>query len=181
MADWITIADSQLDPDAPLTSELAYAWRDNSIAIAEGAPGAPRVQPEARRLILYQNNALTTTPVTVTGLRSDIYVSLYGFISVIGAGSSATVQMRFSSDGGATFGAWGNLTATSTGVAPASGQEIMLSLTDGRILVGHGANSTGQPFLLTSSAPVNAIGFRVDGSGTLQGASVYLIGEGSSV
>ena len=43
MADWVDIADSALDPDAPLTSELAYAWRDNPIAIAEGSPGAPRI------------------------------------------------------------------------------------------------------------------------------------------
>jgi len=41
MADWVTITDSQCDPDAPLTSGLAYAWRDNTIAIAEGSPGAP--------------------------------------------------------------------------------------------------------------------------------------------
>ena len=41
MADYITITDSAIDPDAPLTSELAYAWRDNCVAIAEGAVGAP--------------------------------------------------------------------------------------------------------------------------------------------
>lgn len=43
MADWFDIPDTSIDPDAPLTSELAYAWRDNPIAIAEGAPGAPRI------------------------------------------------------------------------------------------------------------------------------------------
>lgn len=47
MADWVNIIDSALDPDAPLTSELAYAWRDNPIAIAEGAAGAPRVRAAA--------------------------------------------------------------------------------------------------------------------------------------
>ena len=43
MADWSIQKDSQLDPDAPLTSELAYGWRDNLIAVTEGAPGAPRI------------------------------------------------------------------------------------------------------------------------------------------
>ena len=43
MADYTVIADTALDPDAPLTSELAYAWRDNLIAVTEGAPGAPRI------------------------------------------------------------------------------------------------------------------------------------------
>jgi len=43
LADWTNISDSQVDPDAPVTSELGYAWRDNPIANAEGAPGAPRI------------------------------------------------------------------------------------------------------------------------------------------
>lgn len=47
MADWTAIPDAQLDPDAPLTSELAYAWRDNPIAITEGAAGAPKIQDAA--------------------------------------------------------------------------------------------------------------------------------------
>lgn len=41
MADWTEISDSALDPDAPLTSELAYAWRDNVIAMGECAVGSP--------------------------------------------------------------------------------------------------------------------------------------------
>ena len=47
MADYVAQTDSQLDPDAPLTSELAYGWRDNLIAVTEGAVGAPRVQDAA--------------------------------------------------------------------------------------------------------------------------------------
>lgn len=47
MADWTNIPDSSVDPDAPVTSELAYAWRDNPIAIAEGATGAPRIHGNA--------------------------------------------------------------------------------------------------------------------------------------
>lgn len=44
MASWVNLTDTQLDPDAPLTSNLAYAWRDNPIAIAEGASGAARIE-----------------------------------------------------------------------------------------------------------------------------------------
>lgn len=43
MADWKTIPDTDVDPDAPVTSELMYALRDNPVAIAEGATGAPRI------------------------------------------------------------------------------------------------------------------------------------------
>ena len=47
MADYRTITDAEVDPDAPLTSSLGYAFRDNPIAIAEGATGAPRIQDGA--------------------------------------------------------------------------------------------------------------------------------------
>lgn len=43
MVDYVTITDAQIDPEAPITSELMSALRDNPIAIAEGAPGAPTV------------------------------------------------------------------------------------------------------------------------------------------
>lgn len=43
MADYISITDAQVEPLAPVTSELMNQLRDNPIAIAEGATGAPRV------------------------------------------------------------------------------------------------------------------------------------------
>ena len=47
MADYIPILDTQIAPDAPLTAALAAQWRDNPIAIARGAAGAPRIVPAA--------------------------------------------------------------------------------------------------------------------------------------
>lgn len=73
MADYIGITDTQVDPDAPLTSQLGYAWRDNPIAIAEGAPGAPRIQMAAfPRLAtgavdkFTQSVATSTSPVSIS-------------------------------------------------------------------------------------------------------------------
>ena len=43
MADWTTITETATDPDAPVTSTLIKALRDNPAAIAEGASGAPRI------------------------------------------------------------------------------------------------------------------------------------------
>lgn len=43
MTTYSSILDTQVDPDAPITSLLGYQWRDNPIAIAEGASGAPVV------------------------------------------------------------------------------------------------------------------------------------------
>lgn len=85
MADWTVITDAQLDPDAPLTSDLAYAWRDNPIAIAEGASGAPRIV----------DAALGTTPTTTgaswirqrLALAAAGTIGTYAFLRTTVAGS----------------------------------------------------------------------------------------------
>ena len=47
MTTYTTIADANLDPDSPARSIDALALRDNPIAIAEGAAGAPRIEDAA--------------------------------------------------------------------------------------------------------------------------------------
>lgn len=47
MADFTTISTSRLLPDAPARSIDAIALRDNPVAIAEGAAGAPRIRTVA--------------------------------------------------------------------------------------------------------------------------------------
>ena len=43
MADWTTIPDSSIEPGKPIRSIDGLALRDNPVAIAEGAAGAPRI------------------------------------------------------------------------------------------------------------------------------------------
>ena len=45
MADWTSISDSNIEPGKPIRSIDGLALRDNPIAIAEGASGAPRIDP----------------------------------------------------------------------------------------------------------------------------------------
>lgn len=47
MADYLPINPTEIEPEAPLTSSLAARWSNNPVAIAEGAPGAPRIQTNA--------------------------------------------------------------------------------------------------------------------------------------
>jgi hypothetical protein len=47
MADWTNISTASLEPGAPVRSLDALALRDNPIAIAEGAAGAPRIETAA--------------------------------------------------------------------------------------------------------------------------------------
>lgn len=43
MADYTGVSDDAVAPNAPVTSDLLFALRDDPIAIAEGAAGAPRI------------------------------------------------------------------------------------------------------------------------------------------
>ena len=58
MATWTTIPDSSIEPGKPIRSIDGIALRDNPIAIAEGASGAPRVQTDG-----IQDSAVTTAKI----------------------------------------------------------------------------------------------------------------------
>lgn len=95
MATWTTITDSQVDPDAPLTSGLAYAWRDNPVAIAEGASGAPKI---ARNI--YGGSATGSGSVTFTGI--DAFSGVDMLINFTGSSAGSvtfSLVLEFSNDG----------------------------------------------------------------------------------
>ena len=45
--DYLIIDDTEVEPGAPILSSLGVRWRDNAIAIAQGASGAPRIEEPA--------------------------------------------------------------------------------------------------------------------------------------
>lgn len=47
MTAYVTIPDTDIDQDSPVTQTLMTALRDNAIAITEGSSGAPRIQAKA--------------------------------------------------------------------------------------------------------------------------------------
>ena len=66
MADWTTIPDSSIEPGKPIRSIDGLALRDNPVAIAEGAAGAPKIQNQAfsDRTISQEKLQLTTNELT---------------------------------------------------------------------------------------------------------------------
>ena len=58
MATWTNIPDSSIEPGKPIRSIDGIALRDNPIAIAQGASGAPRVQTGG-----IQDGAVTTAKI----------------------------------------------------------------------------------------------------------------------
>lgn len=101
---WTDIPDAALDPDAPLTSDLAYAWRDNPIAIANGDAGAPKIQGRALGIGLGN----MTAGGSIAGLDSHTMVlfSCSGGVSVRSIDSYGQVVLGYqlSSNNGSTWG-----------------------------------------------------------------------------
>ena len=87
MSDYVEILDTQIEPDAPLTAVLAGQWRDNCIAIAEGADGAPRVVRGA----LKTATASASGSIDPTGtVRVDL--NQYSFFPDMRLGGSAVIR-----------------------------------------------------------------------------------------
>lgn len=92
MADWTTITDSQVDPDAPITSGLGYAWRDNPVAMGEKATTVP----QNLRLGIWLIGTLTTTSGTthtLSGLNLTEYLQLYIVVKDMSGTGAATVTI----------------------------------------------------------------------------------------
>lgn len=76
MTSYITITDAETDPSAPLTSELAKKWRDNTVAIAEKDTSVPT----GLRLGYWPLGTINTTSgssQTLSGLVLTNYTALF--------------------------------------------------------------------------------------------------------
>ena len=92
MADWTTITETATDPDAPVTSSLLKALRDNPSAIAEGASGAPRIVRSALKTATGSvSGTLEASGTVVVSLNQysfwpDIRLDVAGSIAISGGG-----------------------------------------------------------------------------------------------
>jgi hypothetical protein len=109
---YIPITDTQIDPDAPVTSQLMYQVRENPIEIAQGGAGAPIVVSGwhghnqtvygAGSALLWShavtgNVASIETPVLTPGY--EYRLSLDGLRSSGTAGSETALDIRRQSSG----------------------------------------------------------------------------------
>jgi hypothetical protein len=133
MADWTTITDTQVDPKAPVTSELMTALRDNPLAIAQGTANAPRIAEKIQAA-----QGLNEAWATITGLdeAGGVYVDFYASIRT-SEFNSGSVQFEISTNG-STF------TGTTTLIAVP-------------VFSGSAATTTGSLFIdFTSGAYISA-------------------------
>ena len=103
MPDYRVVADSEVQPDAPVTSSLGFALRDNPAAIAEGAPGAPKVRSGA--LNLTAGSGSRTTVGTIFQLNNIDRLSAFHVSSAVSAGGGpVAISYQTSTDGGSSWG-----------------------------------------------------------------------------
>ena len=115
MASYVTITDSQVDPEAPITSELMSSLRDNPLAIAEAAAGAPKIDPTALDTTLSgpvsasrsaSSGAGTTVFLTVTDLdaaRVLFISSLFTMSHPTSEPNSGSLRYEVSSNNGSSW------------------------------------------------------------------------------
>ncbi len=89
MATWTTIADTTLEPGKPVRSIDGIALRDNPIAIAEGAAGAPRIQTAA-----YADRSISTVKIQLGAVDTGEIAG-----SAVGQGQLKTSESTNSSSG----------------------------------------------------------------------------------
>jgi len=150
MANWVSIADATLEPGKPIRAIDARALRDNPIAIAEGASGAPKIETAgitdanvtAAKLATGNNErdwVLARTAGAAAGA-----VGTYAFLRPVivqnyGVGSTiAGADLRYSSgiitsavnavDGSAPSGTWQLMGQRATNLNDANASSLFLRI-----------------------------------------------------
>ena len=107
MSQWTFIDPNTLLPGDPWTSAKAQAAFENLEAVAEGAPGAPRINGRALDIYLGEGSASrsssgTSTALTITDL--DGAARLMVLASATANNAAATAQYRTSENNGSSWG-----------------------------------------------------------------------------
>jgi len=115
MATWTNIANQSLEPGSPARSVDAFALRDNPIAIAEGAAGAPRIQTNAIQNSAVNAAKIANSAVDAAKLKTNttsismsvpgdatrtINLGPYAFLPNLGASNTFSFSAVFAGDGG---------------------------------------------------------------------------------
>jgi hypothetical protein len=168
MSTWTTISDTVLEPGKPIRSVDALALRDNPVAIAAGASGAPRIVTNAIQdanvttAKLATNERMTTANVLAATAGASVgAVGSYAFLGIAStfettaAGATrAGSNLRYAGLG-LTSGNWGSSASTNVqfvgnGGTPAGTWRAMGKAGD-FVSPGSGSNSAGASLWLRIS------------------------------
>ena len=109
MTSYTNHPDSIFDLGAPILGSTHLEARDNLIALAEGAEGAPKIKGLALEgfYLAHLERKNSATPIGVNDLDGFSQLTLLG--SIESRAGSYRAQVRFSTDNGSSFGGWFDL------------------------------------------------------------------------
>lgn len=171
MTDYNPIPNNILEPDDPISADLGVRWRDNPIAMFEGAPGAPRLLGKAVAKI-GEVPVLTVTAADTASLVMSA-PAIAGTLSTNSTANPPTVVAR-------TITVI-SVTGTIRLRATHQGNNSRLSLYKNNVLVqAYSAGSTAARINDVSAAPGDVFQWR-HGTDNGSAASIFLLpGETAS-
>jgi hypothetical protein len=168
--DAAAVSDAVIAFKKGITLQQGRALRDNPIAIAEGATGAPRV--EGRALDTFMGT-LSLVDTTATG-----FIDLDGFELIRAVGNidegavvARNLQIRFSNDNGSSYGSYQAIT-----IAPSAGLSNIEMFFNMRTGAGRFIHGNNDALTLTVPANANAFQMRFDGSSRTATFSFFCFG-----
>ena len=172
MADWTTLPNAAVGVGGLPSGTTVTALRDNPVAIAGGASGAPRNLHRSIPLGYLPNISFTLTPAGYDDLDPLTSLDINVFATL--TGTSQNLQIRSSANNGGTWGSWVTLQLFADGQARAyhGGFNLVTGVLN---VSGLGPSLTPPVFSLnlnTGVTNVNAFQFRFsggDGSGLANG------------
>lgn len=148
MAAWTNLLNALFLPGKPILGSTGAALRDNALAIAEGAAGAPRVDPSALKAPGVSSGAISgTTWVGFTGLGA--FKQIRFDMSSNQVATTTSFDVALSSDGGTSWGSSQPLAAV------ASNESLVLS---GHIDLETGASARAGIRTLSTGVVTDASG-----------------------
>jgi len=143
VTNYLEIPNEDIDQGSPVTQPLVTALRDNPLAIAEGATGAPRQQGIGLGGIMLPEITLNTSAHGWVGLGAVGALAIHCYFT--NTYNNKSISARFSDDDGVTWGGWET-------VMPYPSTSVYLSFNYEKAI-----SSGGHYSLILPSGPVNAI------------------------
>lgn len=151
------ILDSEVQPEAPITSSLGFRFRDNPLSVAAREVGAPHMAPPRIVVLAAGTSGNWTVPDDCYGIR----------VTCVGGGGGATRSTVQSTVGGAA----GVAIATLLDLTP--GSTIAYSVGAGGASFVSGGNTTFGSITAAGGSEGTSIG----AGGTASGGDINLDGE----
>ena len=173
MAQWTFIDPNTLLPGDPWTSAKAQAAFENLEAVAEGAPGAPRVWglgQGLKRIATFTDDT-TISEVEFTGLPASSYflIEVQSITCAVAGLTSYNLQVAASNDGGSTYSAFVNTGVVFTNATGTNLLGRFGCLGIGQLRLSGVTTSGGFGGLALSAAfvgPADALRFRIFANGS---------------